>query len=95
MKRLAEAKANLVTIYALYNVASAKPLPEINLDDETTLKKLLDVIQRREALAYVQKNKKAIPKEVTELKRSLADVMLLLDGVDIMEIKAKNKVTVE
>lgn len=95
MKRLPEAKANLIAVYSLYNIASAKPLPDIDIDDEATLKKLLDVIQRREALAYVQKNKKAIPKEVTELKRLLADVMLLIDGIDIMEIKAKNKATVE
>ena len=55
------------------------------------LKALLQAIQNREALAYVQKVKKSIPTEVTELKRALADVMLLLDGVDIKAIKAKNK----
>tara|TARA_R110000764_G_scaffold20682_3_gene52948 strand:+ start:401 stop:619 length:219 start_codon:yes stop_codon:yes gene_type:complete len=67
-------------------------LPAIDADDNETLKALLEVIQNREAIAYVQKVKKSIPTEVTELKRLLADVMLLLDGVDIKAIKAKNKV---
>jgi hypothetical protein len=66
-------------------------LPAIDADDSETLKALLEVIQNREAIAYVQKVKKSIPTEVTELKRLLADVMLLLDGVDIKAIKAKNK----
>ena len=50
-------------------------------------------MQNREAIAYVQKVKKSIPSEVGELKRLLADVMLLLDGVDIKAIKAQNKVS--
>lgn len=95
MKRLSEAQANLLAVYQRYNAVSEKPLPAIDTNEDATLKKLLDIIQRREALAYVQKDKQTIPKEVTELKRSLADVMLLLDGVDIMEIKAKNKVIAE
>ncbi len=66
-------------------------MPAIDADDSETLKALLEVIQNREAIAYVQKVKKSIPTEVTELKRLLADVMLLLDGVDIKAIKAKNK----
>jgi DNA-directed RNA polymerase subunit F len=92
MERLAEAQAELVAIYSLYNAASEKKLPDIDPNDNETLKKLLGVIQNREAIAYVQKVKKALPREVTELKRLLADVMLLLDGVDIKEIKARNKV---
>lgn len=91
MERLKEAQANLITTYSLYNAASEKKLPDINPDDTSTLKALLEVIQNREAIAYVQKTKKKIPTEVTELKRLLADVMLLLDGVDIKAIKAKNK----
>ncbi|MGB1263896.1 MAG: hypothetical protein ACPG52_13390 [Cognaticolwellia sp.] len=91
MERLKEAQASLVTTYSLYNAASEKPLPEIDVDDNDNLKALLNTIQNREALAYVQKLKKSIPTEVTELKRALADVMLLLDGVDIKAIKAKNK----
>jgi hypothetical protein len=93
MERLAEAQASLVAIYSLYNVASEKKLPPIDADDTATLKALLEVIQNREAIAYVQKVKKSLPSEIGELKRLLADVMLLLDGVDIKEIKAKNKVS--
>lgn len=92
MERLKEAQASLIATYSLYNAASEKPLPTIDVDDNDTLKTLLEVIQNREAIAYVQKNKKRIPSEVTELKRLLADVMLLLDGVDIKAIKAKSKV---
>lgn len=94
MKRLEEAQASLVATYALYNTASEKKLPAIDPDDTETLSALLDVIQNREAIAYVQKIKKSIPTEVTELKRLLADVMLLLDGVDIKILKAKSKVSV-
>ena len=94
MKRLEEAQASLVATYALYNTASEKKLPAIDPDDTETLSALLDVIQNREAIAYVQKIKKSIPTKVTELKRLLADVMLLLDGVDIKILKAKSKVSV-
>jgi hypothetical protein len=92
MERLAEAQASLVAIYSLYNAASEKKLPAIDANNTDTLKALLEVIQNREAIAYVQKVKKSIPSEVGELKRLLADVMLLLDGVDIKAIKAQNKV---
>ncbi|GEM_PF-2368616 len=92
MERLKAAQASLIATYSLYNAASEKKLPAIDADDNETLKALLEVIQNREAIAYVQKVKKSIPTEVTELKRLLADVMLLLDGVDIKAIKAKNKV---
>jgi hypothetical protein len=93
MERLAEAQASLVAIYSLYNAASEKKLPAIDANDTETLKALLEVVQNREAIAYVQKVKKSIPSEVSELKRLLADVMLLLDGVDIKAIKAQNKVS--
>jgi hypothetical protein len=93
MERLAEAQASLVAIYSLYNAASEKKLPAIDANDTETLKALLEVVQNREAIAYVQKIKKSIPSEVGELKRLLADVMLLLDGVDIKAIKAQNKVS--
>ncbi|WP_085298559.1 hypothetical protein [Cognaticolwellia mytili] len=93
MERLAEAQASLVAIYSLYNAASEKKLPAIDANNSDTLKALLEVIQNREAIAYVQKAKKSIPSEVGELKRLLADVMLLLDGVDIKAIKAQNKVS--
>jgi hypothetical protein len=92
MERLAEAQASLIAIYSLYNAASEKKLPAIDANDTETLKALLEVIQNREAIAYVQKVKKSLPSEIGELKRLLADVMLLLDGVDIKELKAKSKV---
>lgn len=92
MERLKEAQASLITTYSLYNAASEKKLPAIDANDTETLKALLEVIQNREAIAYVQKVKNIIPTEVTELKRLLADVMLLLDGVDIKILKAKSKV---
>lgn len=90
MERLAEAQESLAAIYAQYNDVSEKKLPPIDTNDSEILKAVLEVIQNREAIAYVHKSKKSIPTEATELKRLLADVMLLLDGVDLKAIKAKN-----
>jgi hypothetical protein len=86
VERLKAAQASLIATYSLYNAASEKKLPAIDADDNETLKALLEVIQNREAIAYVQKVKKSIPTEVTELSRLLADVLLLLDVVDIKAI---------
>ena len=61
MERLKQAQASLVTTYSLYNVASEQKLPAIDANDTNTLKALLDVIQKREAIAYVQKIKRAFP----------------------------------
>lgn len=90
MERLTQAQASLSEAYASYNDASEKKLPTIDTNDSETLKALLEVVQNREAIAFIQKNQKRVPKESTELKRLLADVMLLLDGVDFKEIKANS-----
>lgn len=90
MERLQKAQQDLADVYEQYNTVSEKQLPPIDTSDSEILKAVLEVVQNREAIAYVQKNPKNIPTEATELKRLLADVMLLLDGVDLKAIKAKN-----
>ena len=91
MKRLTQAKTNLVTTYTVFNADSKKKLPALDVNNEQSLKKLLDIIYRRETLAYVKKDKRSVPKEAVELKRSLADVLLLLDGFDMQKLKESNK----
>lgn len=89
MKRLKESQEALALIYKAYNDVAINPLPSLNMDDEEDLKKLLNTVMNRESISHMQ-NKKA-PKESTELRSSIADVLLLLDGCDIKEIKAKMK----
>ena len=89
MQRLIESKNALAVIYEAYNEAAIHPLPSLDVDDEAALKKLLDTVMNRESISHIQ-HKKVI-KESTELRSSLADVLLLIDGCDIKEIKANMK----
>ena len=89
MKRLKEAQQTLATIYKAYNDKDANPLPDLNVDDEPDLKKLLNTVMNRESIAHMQKRKAC--KESTELRSSIADVLLLLDNCDIKEIKENMK----
>ena len=86
MQRLKESQEALTLIYNAYNEVATNPLPPLDIDDEEGLKKLLDTVMNRESISHIQ-NKKAL-KESTELRSSIADVLLLLDGCDIKEIKA-------
>lgn len=89
MKRLKESQTTLLNVYKAYHEVSDKPLAELKVDDEASLKKLLDSVMNRESISHM-KNKKS-PKESTELRGAIADVLLLLDKCDIKEIKAKMK----
>lgn len=89
MQRLKEAQEALTLIYNAYNDVSTKPLVPLEVDDETLLKKLLITVMNRESISHMQ-NKKSL-KESTELRSSIADVLLLLDDCDIKEIKANMK----
>jgi len=91
MQRLEDAQETLTLIYNAYNAATTKPLVPLEVDDETLLKKLLITVMNRESISHMQ-NKKAL-KESTELRSSIADVLLLLDHCDIKEIKANMKKT--
>jgi hypothetical protein len=89
MERLKESQEALTLIYKAYNEVATHPLSPLNIDDEEDLKKLLNTVMNRESISHMQKKK--APKESTELRSSLADVLLLLDNCDIKEIKAKMK----
>ncbi|PKG80856.1 hypothetical protein CXF85_22385 [Colwellia sp. 75C3] len=89
MERLKESQEALTLIYNAYNEVAPNPLTPLDIDDEAGLKKLLNTVMNRESVSHMQ-NKKAL-KESTELRSSIADVLLLLDNCDIKEIKANMK----
>lgn len=89
MERLKESQQNLTKVYKAYNEKVLKPLTELNVDDEVSLKKLLDAVMNRESISHM-KNQKST-KESAELRGAIADVLLLHDNCDIKEIKAKMK----
>ena len=91
MERLKESQEALTLIYNAYNDVAVNPLPPLSVGDEKVLKKLLETVMNRESVSHIQ-NKKTL-KESTELRSSLADVLLLLDHCDIKEIKANMKKT--
>jgi hypothetical protein len=93
MERLKTSQDELTSVYNAYNKVTEKPLPSLELNDEKSLKKLLNAVMNRESIAHIQKKK--VPKETTELRSLLADVLLLLDSCDIKEIKAKMKKALE
>ena len=89
MQRLKESQEALTLIYNTYNEVATNPLAPLNVNDEDALKKLLNTVMNRESVSHMQ-NKKAL-KESTELRSSIADVLLLLDNCDIKVIKANMK----
>jgi len=89
MERLIESQESLALIYKKYNEIAATPLAPLNMDDEDALKTLLNTVMNRESVSNMKNKKPA--KESAELRSSIADVLLLLDGCDIQEIKANMK----
>jgi hypothetical protein len=89
MERLKESQEALTLIYTAYNKAALMPLATLDVNDEPTLKKMLNTVMNRESIAHMQHTK--ILKQSSELRSSLADVLLLLDNCDIKEIKAAMK----
>ena len=68
MERLIESQEALAVIYNAYNKATDHPLAALNVDDEVTLKKLLDTVMNRESISHIQHKK--VLKESTELRSS-------------------------
>lgn len=89
MQRLKDSQAALTLIYNDYNNVTTNPLAPLKVNDVDELKKLLNTVMNRESISHMQNTK--APKESTELRSSLADVLLLLDDCDIQEIKANMK----
>ena len=82
MQRLKESQEALTLIYDAYNDVATNPLAPLDIDAGLAAGDGSNV----GSVLYIQ-NKKAL-KESTELRSSIADVLLLLDGCDIKEIKA-------
>jgi hypothetical protein len=89
MQRLKDSQTALTLIYNAYNEVAVKPLEPLKVNDVTVLKKLLNTVMNRDSISHMQNTK--TPKESTELRSSLADVLLLLDDCDIQVIKTNMK----
>lgn len=87
MDRLIKSQEALIQAYEAYSQVSTYTLAPLKVNDTVALKKLLDIEIKRVSLASIQKTK--IPKESDVIRSAIADVLLLLDGFDIKEIKAK------
>ncbi|MFT5757752.1 MAG: hypothetical protein ACI9LM_002488 [Alteromonadaceae bacterium] len=90
MERLAKAQDELQASYDSFNELLAKKLPPLILSNVDSLKSLLDIVIRRESHCVLKKEKYP-NKASAELRKFLADVLLLNDNVDFKQIKAKAK----
>lgn len=90
MARLKQAKVTLQESYDVFNQAVEKKLPVLSLSNSDSIKNLLDIVIRRESIAVTKKT--SFPNKLSaDLRKKLADVLLLLDKVDIEIIKANAK----
>jgi len=90
MARLKQAKEALKESYDCFNQASEKQLPALALSNADSIKNLLNTVIRRESLAVTKK--KSFPHKLSaDLRKKLADVLLLIDKVDIEIIKERAK----
>jgi hypothetical protein len=90
MARLKQAKVALQEAYDVFNQAVEKQLPALSLSNNNSIKNLLDIVIRRESIAVTKKT--SFPNKLSaDLRKKLADVLLLIDKVDIEIIKANAK----
>jgi len=90
MERLIKAQDELQASYDSFNERMEKKLPPLILSDVESLKSLLDIVIRRESHCVLKKEKYP-NKASAELRKFIADVLLLNDHVDFKQIKAKAK----
>ncbi|NQZ79946.1 MAG: hypothetical protein HRT52_02905 [Colwellia sp.] len=90
MERLIQAQDDLQVSYDAFNELMVKKLPPLLLSNVDSLKSLLEIVIRRESKSVLKKEKYP-NKPSAELRKLLADVLLLNDDVDIKQIKAKAK----
>ncbi len=86
MERIREAQEHLVKEFEIYNNASAKKLPPLDIDCPENLETMLEFVTRRESLKQA---KKLSSPPAAKLKSALADTLLLLDNFDIKLSKEK------
>jgi hypothetical protein len=90
MARLKQAKETLQEAYDVFNQAVEKQLPTLSLSNTDSIKNLLDIVIRRESIAVTKKT--SFPNKLSaDLRKKLADVLLLIDKVDIEIIKENAK----
>jgi len=90
MARLKQAKAALQESYDCFNQAVEKKLPALSLSNTDSIKNLLNTVIRRESLSVAKKS--SFPHKLSaDLRKKLADVLLLIDKVDIEVIKGRAK----
>lgn len=90
MARLKQAKVALQESYDCFNQAVEKQLPALAMSNTDSIKNLLDIVIRRESLSVAKKS--SFPNKLSaDLRKKLADVLLLIDKVDIEIIKANAK----
>jgi len=90
MARLKQAKEALQESYDVFNQAVEKKLPALSLSNNDSIKNLLDIVIRRESISVTKKT--SFPNKLSaDLRKKLADVLLLIDKVDIEIIKANAK----
>jgi len=90
MERLIKAQDELQVSYDSFNELMVKKLPPLLLTNVDSLKRLLESVIRMESQSVLKKEK--FPsKPSAELRKLLADVLLLNDNVDIKQIKARAK----
>ena len=90
MARLKQAKESLKESYDVFNQAVDKKLPALSLSNTDSIKNLLDIVIRRESLSVAKKS--SFPNKLSaDLRKKLADVLLLIDNVDIEIIKENAK----
>ena len=90
MARLQQAKEALKESYDVFNQAVEKKLPALSLSNHDSIKNLLDIVIRRESISVTKKT--SFPNKLSaDLRKKLADVLLLIDNVDIEIIKENAK----
>ncbi|ACJ31761.1 hypothetical protein TUM4261_23000 [Shewanella sp. c952] len=86
MERIREAQEHLKSEFEIYNNASAKKLPPLDIDCPEKLETMLEFVTRRESLKQA---KKLSSPPAGKLKAAIADTLLLLDNFDIKISKEK------
>ena len=90
MARLKQAKEALQESYDVFTQAVEKQLPALSLSNNDSIKNLLNIVIRRESISVTKKT--SFPNKLSaDLRKKLADVLLLIDKVDIEIIKENAK----
>ncbi|WP_299809952.1 hypothetical protein [uncultured Shewanella sp.] len=84
MERIREAQEYLLQEFEIYNNASSKKLPALDINCPDNLETMLEFVTRRESL---KQTKKPNYPPAAKLKSAIADTLLLLDNFDMKVFK--------